>query len=52
MDIIKVAANSRTASVAGSIAHAIRENGHTQTQGIGRAPSTRWSKRPLWQKDT
>lgn len=35
MDIIKVASNSRTTSVAGSIAHAIRENGHIDAQGIG-----------------
>lgn len=35
MDIIKVAAHTRTSSVAGSIAHAIRENGHTCAQGIG-----------------
>lgn len=35
MRMIKVAANSRTSSVAGAIAHSIRENGYTQVQGIG-----------------
>jgi stage V sporulation protein S len=35
MKMIKVAANSKTAGVAGAIAHSIRENGYTQVQGIG-----------------
>lgn len=35
MNIIRVAARSRTASVAGAIAHSIRENGYTEVQGIG-----------------
>ena len=35
MQIIKVASNSKVSAVAGSIAHAIRENGRTQVQGIG-----------------
>ena len=35
MRMIKVASNSRTAGVAGAIAHSIRENGYTQVQGIG-----------------
>lgn len=35
MDMIKVAANSKTSGVAGSIAHAVRENGRICVQGIG-----------------
>ncbi|MFO7679769.1 MAG: stage V sporulation protein S [Chloroflexota bacterium] len=35
MNIIKVASNSRVSAVAGAIAHAVRENGGAQAQGIG-----------------
>ena len=35
MTIIKVASNSRVPGVAGAIAHALRENGFVQAQGIG-----------------
>lgn len=35
VDIIKVSARSRTASVAGAIAGIIRENGRTEIQAIG-----------------
>lgn len=35
MDIIRVASHSRTSSVAGSIAHAIREKGYIDAQSIG-----------------
>ena len=35
MDIIKVSANSRTASVAGAVAGVMREKGHAEVQAIG-----------------
>lgn len=35
MDIIKVSANSRTASVAGAIAGVMREHKHAEVQAIG-----------------
>ncbi|MFO7681534.1 MAG: stage V sporulation protein S [Chloroflexota bacterium] len=35
MSVIRVASNSRVSAVAGAIAHAIRENGNVQAQGIG-----------------
>jgi len=35
MSVIRVASNSRVSAVAGAIAHAVRENGGVQAQGIG-----------------
>ena len=35
MDVIKVAANSRTSAVAGAIAGVIREHKHAEVQAIG-----------------
>lgn len=35
MDIIKVSANSRTASVAGAVAGVMRDMGHAEVQAIG-----------------
>ena len=35
MDLIKVAANSRSTAVAGAIAGVIREQGHVDVQAIG-----------------
>ena len=35
MSVIRVASNSRVSAVAGAFAHAIRENGGVQAQGIG-----------------
>jgi stage V sporulation protein S len=35
MDVIKVAARSRTTAVAGAIAGVIREHGHAEVQAIG-----------------
>lgn len=35
MNVIRVASKSKVSAVAGAIAHAIRENGNVQAQGIG-----------------